>query len=145
MLMSFSKSVISPSDTSIDELAKDNIESKNKLESFIYQIKSSFGNTEVKSKLSDNENDLINSTIQSSENWLDENQNSSKEVYEEKYDEINTMLNPILMKIQSHGESSGPTNIDPTKMNMNMGGMSSEEMKQTMETMEKGPTIDEVD
>jgi hypothetical protein len=26
-----------------------------------------------------------------------------------------------------------------------MGGMSSEEMKETMENMEKGPTIDEVD
>ena len=95
--------------------------------------------------MSDDENNLINSTIQSSENWLDENQNSTKEVYEQKYDEINTMLNPILMKVQSQGDSPGPTNIDPTKMNMNMGGMSSEEMKQTMETMEKGPTIDEVD
>ena len=30
-------------------------------------------------------------------------------------------------------------------MNMNMGGMRLQEMKQTMETMEKGPTIDEVD
>ena len=49
------------------------------------------------------------------------------------------------MKVQSQGDSSVPTNIDPTKMNMNMGGMSPEEMKQTMETMEKGPTIDEVD
>ena len=129
-----------------DEIAKDTIESKNKLESFIYQIKGSFGKSEVKSRLSDDENNLIDSTIQSSENWLDENQNSTKEVYDEKYDEINTMLNPILMKVQSQGEGdSGPTNIDPTKMNMNMGGMSSEEMKETMENMEKGPTIDEVD
>jgi len=129
-----------------DEIAKDTIESKNKLESFIYQIKSSFGKSEVKSKLSDDENNLIDSTIQSSENWLDENQISTKEVYDEKYEEINTMLNPILMKVQSQGEGdSGPTNIDPTKMNMNMGGMSSEEMKETMENMEKGPIIDEVD
>ena len=99
-----------------DELAKDSIESKNKLESFIYQIKDSFGNSEVKSKLRlDDENNLIDETIRSSENWLDENQNSTKEVYDQKYDEINTMLNPILMKVQSQGDGSGPTNIDQPK------------------------------
>ena len=42
------------------------------------------------------------------------------------------------MKVQSQGEGdSDPTNIDPTKMNMNMGGMSSEEMKETMENIFK--------
>ncbi len=126
-----------------DELAKDTIESKNKLESFIYQVKNSFGNEEVQSKLSEDENNLIDSTIQSSEKWLDENQNTTKEIYDQKYDEINTTLNPILMKVHSQGE--GPPEGDPSKMNMDMGGMSSEEMKETMNNMEKGPTIDEVD
>ena len=63
--------------------------------------------------------------------------------YDQKYDEINTMLNPILMKVQSQAE--GPPEGDPSKMNMDMGSMSSEEMKETMDNMEKGPTIDEVD
>ena len=47
------------------------------------------------------------------------------------------------MKVQSQGIGRGPTNID--QPNEYEYGCASSEMKQTMEKMEKGPTIDEVD
>ena len=61
-----------------DELVQQTIESKNKLEGFAYQLKSSI-NDEVKSKLSDDENQLLENTIQSLESWFSENAEGSKE------------------------------------------------------------------
>jgi len=88
-----------------DSKLQEMIESKNKLEGFVFQLKSTI-TEEIKSKLSEEEVTLLQDTIKSLDEWFIETEDKgSKELYEEKMEEVNTLLNPILMKVQSHGNS----------------------------------------
>ena len=132
-----------------DQILQETIESKNKLESFIFQLKNTTENQEVKSKLTTEENEKIQSTLQTSEMWIQENNSATKEDYDTKYDEINQLLNPILMKLQSQGPSMDPSQMsgmDPSQMSgMDPSQMSEGDPSQMKEAMGQGPTIDEVD
>ena len=110
-----------------DNLVKETIDAKNKLESLLYQTKSSVENTEIKSKLDDSDISLVQSAIQEVEEWILEDR--SKEEYEQKTTEFNSKINPVMMKIYSEGNMPGSTPDEvPT------GSVPPEE-----------PTIDEVD
>ena len=112
-----------------DNENRERIESKNKLDSLIYQTKSSINNEEIKGKLDDEEIKLVNDLLNDCELWIDGDH--SKEDYENKLTEINAKINPIMMKVYSEG--SGP------EMPM---GVSPEMPTDNTESM---PSIDEID
>ena len=106
------------------------IESKNNLESLVYQTKTTIDNPDIKSKLDETDITTVTTVVTETESWLLEEK--SKEEYENKLSEINQILNPIMMKIYSEG--------GPSEMPMPDGmGMKSPE------TTETNPTIDEID
>ena len=108
-----------------DELIKSTIESKNNVESLIYQLNGMLSKDDTKNKLSEEEVESTSNLIQETEKWLlDEHQ---KEEYESKLEELNQTLNPIMVKLQ------GVPNDMP-------GGMNS--VPQEFKTE---PTVDEVD
>ncbi len=73
------------------------IESKNNLESLLYQFREAVSNEEIKNKITAEEVKQIEDVITNTETWLlDEH---SKEEYDTKLTEINNSLNPIMMKI----------------------------------------------
>ena len=113
-----------------DQKIQDKIESKNKLESFIFHLKTITENELMKEKLTESENEKIKVTIEEADQWLLEEY--TKEEYDKKHDELNKELNPILMKIQSNpDEGTGtpfPTGPAPTT-----------------EDQRHGQSIDEVD
>jgi len=92
-----------------DELVKERIEAKNKMEEQLYQTRSLLSdektNEAVKSAISD--------TIKKYDDWLFENQTQPKEVYEQKVTEMNNEVSEI-MTIKSDNtqkstdEDSGP-------------------------------------
>ena len=111
-----------------DQQIQEKIEAKNKLEAFIFQLKTITDNEMMKEKLNESENEQIKKTIEETDQWL-MNDEFTKEEYEKKYDELNQQLNPILMKIQSNpeGEQQSPfTSGQP-------------------EQHASGPVVDEVD
>ena len=111
-----------------DQQIQEKIEAKNKLEAFIFQLKTITENEMMKEKLNESENEQIKKTIEETDQWL-MNDEVTKEGYEKKYDELNQQLNPILMKIQSspEGEQASPfTSGQP-------------------EQHASGPVVDEVD
>ena len=94
------------------------IESKNNLESLIYQCKETITNEEIKKKITDEELKTIDNIINDTDNWLlDEH---SKGDYDNKLSEINNILNPIMMKIYQGDQTempmptSVPENVNPT-------------------------------
>ena len=111
-----------------DQQIQEKIEAKNKLEAFIFQLKTITDNEMMKEKLNESENEQIKKTIEETDQWL-MNDEFTKEDYEKKYDELNQQLNPILMKIQSspEGEQQSP--------------FTSEQPEQHT----PGPVVDEVD
>lgn len=110
-----------------DDMIKEKIEAKNKLESLLYQTKSSIENNEIKSKLDESDISSVQTSISEVEEWILEER--TKEEYEEKTTEFNSIINPVMMKVYSEGNMPGstPGAVPPT----------------TDETKE--PTIDEVD
>ena len=108
-----------------DKEIQEKIESKNKLESFIFQLKTITENEMMKNKLEESEISLVTNKIEDTDKWLLEEH--SLEEYEGKYESLNKELQSILSKIQSNPE--GVESTFPGTENMGMGG----------------PVVDEVD
>jgi len=114
-----------------DDKQKERIAAKNGLESFIFNLKSSLDNEEIKSKLSAEELSGAESALNDALKWMDSNQLAEKEEFEDKQKELETMSRPIMSKIYggAGGQSCGQQQQRSTS-NSNGGS---------------GPTIEEVD
>jgi len=101
-----------------DRENKEKIESRNKLDSLLYQTKSSINNDEIKGKLDESEIKMVNDLLTETELWMEEDH--LKEEYETKLTEINGKINPIMMKIYSEGSGEMPESVpngsDPESM-----------------------------
>merc|ERR1711902_227467 len=115
-----------------DDKQKERIAAKNGLESFIFNLKSSLDNEEIKSKLSSEELSGAQTALDDALKWLDANQLGEKEEFEDKQKELERMSKPIMSKIYGGeaGESCGQQH-QRSASNSNNGGA--------------GPTIEEVD
>ena len=114
-----------------DQLHKDKIESKNKLDALVYQTRGSIDNDEIKSKLDESELKMMNDLLVETQLWLEDEH--EKEEYDNKLTEVNGQINPIMMKVYSEGGSGEMPESVP--MSNPTDGVQ----------MDPGPTLDEVD
>jgi len=90
-----------------DKAHADKIAAKNGLEGYAYNMKNSMSQAEGKLPAEDKK--TIDDAVQAVINWLDNNQDESKEVYEGKQKELEATCNPILQKMYaSAGGHGGP-------------------------------------
>ncbi len=82
-----------------DEQRRMQVESKNNFEQYVYQVQGAIKDEKIKEKLTEAERTLINSKCDELQQWLHANQNASKNEYEEKRQELETVYNPIATKI----------------------------------------------
>ena len=122
-----------------DNMYKETIESKNKLDALIYQTKSTIENDEIKSKLEESELKLVSDLLIETELWLDSDH--TKEEYETKMTEVNGKINPIMMKVYSEGSGPGHESVNMTSEPTEPTDPSEPDSVQ----MDPGPTLDEVD
>jgi len=76
-----------------DRLHKETIESKNKLDSLVYQTRSTIENDNIKSKIEESDLKLVEDVLTETELWLD--MDHTKDEYENKMTEVNSKINPI--------------------------------------------------
>ena len=95
-----------------DEKIKEKIESKNGLENYIYSMKNSIKDEKIKSKLSNEDILKIEESLEKGLKWLDENQNKSKEDYDEKKKEIENICMPIMMKLYQNSSTTENSSTD---------------------------------
>jgi len=86
-----------------DELVKETIEAKNNLEGYVYQVKSTIEDDKVKDKLTDEDKESSKKTVEDCIKWLDENNEATKEEYENKKKEIEDICSPIISKLGGAG------------------------------------------
>lgn len=91
-----------------DDLVKEKIEAKNKMEEQLYQIKS-----KVNDEKDEGVKALLGEILKKYDDWLFENPMESKELYEEKTKE----MHDAIAEITSMNTSSS-SNFDPSKFNM---------------------------
>jgi heat shock protein 1/8 len=114
-----------------DQLNRDKIEAKNKLDSLVYQTRSTIENDQIKSKLEESDLKTVTDTLTEIELWLEGER--TKDEYDNKMTEVNGILNPIMMKVYSEGGAgdSMPSAV-PESFSQDDG-------------VDSKPTIDEVD
>lgn len=114
-----------------DDAQRDKIQAKNSLESYAYHMKSTMEDNKVKDKISEGDKKLITDKCSEVVSWLDTQPDASKEEYERRQKELESICNPIITKLyQSAG--GAPGGAPPG------GGATTGESS-------GGPTIEEVD
>ena len=86
----------------------------NKLDALVYQTRSTIENDSIKSKIEESDLKLVHDVLTETELWLDSDH--SKDEYENKMTEVNSKINPIMMKVYSEGGSDGgmPSSFSPS-------------------------------
>ena len=107
-----------------DEAVARRVEAKNKLEGYVYNVKSSMlGDAKMKTSLG-SDAETVEQTVEETIKWLEENTERLAEEYEEKQKEVEGVLMPLIQKAYQSNMPTGPTGSVPE---------------------EKGPTVEEVD
>merc|ERR1719228_600204 len=87
-----------------DEQQKDRIAAKNGLESYIFSMKSSLGEEQIKSRLSGEEVSNITTALDETMNWLDRNQLAETEEFKSKQKELEKLINPVMARLYQGGQ-----------------------------------------
>ena len=147
-----------------DEKIKKRIESKSKIENYLYSVKNSADDPKLADKFSDEDKTLLSDTVAENIKWLEENQTLEAEEYDTKYTEISNIIAPIMSKLGGSGMPGGmpggmpdPSNMTPEQkaqmeeLMKNMGG-GGDGMPGNMDDMDSAtgpsepePNIEEVD
>mmetsp|Transcript_14350 Transcript_14350/g.28325 ORF Transcript_14350/g.28325 Transcript_14350/m.28325 type:complete len:662 (-) Transcript_14350:252-2237(-) len=91
-----------------DRKLKEKIDAKNALESYVYNIKNTINDEDkIKDKLTDDDKETLENLVKEVTEWIDENQNSDKDEFEEKQKEIEKTVNPIMSKLYQGGGGEG--------------------------------------
>jgi len=90
-----------------DKKVKERIDSKNGLESFLYNLKNTIEDEEkgIAAKIDPKEKEELVSLIDETLDWLDENSEAEAEEFKEKQKEVEKVSNPIMRKV--YGGSAG--------------------------------------
>ncbi|KAL9418051.1 hypothetical protein AB3S75_040957 [Citrus x aurantiifolia] len=94
-----------------DKNARERIDSRNKLESYIYNVRSTINdndNNKLADKIDSDDKEKIESTLKEALEWLDDNQNAGKDDFDEKLKEVEAVCNPVIKEVyeKSGGSSS---------------------------------------
>jgi len=82
-----------------DKRAKETVEARNQLENYIYQIKSAVGDEEKLGKvISADEKETVESALKDTQDWLDGNFQATKDEFDEKFKELEGIVQPIFTK-----------------------------------------------
>ena len=82
-----------------DEELKKTVTSRNELETYIYSLKRTMGEENIKEKLPSEEVDDLNTKLNDAATWLDDHQSEEFDVYDTKMKELQDVFNPVLTKM----------------------------------------------
>jgi len=116
-----------------DDAQRDKIQAKNSLESYAYHMKSTVEDDKVKDKISESDRKMIVDKCNDVVSWLDSQPDASKDEYERRQKELESICNPIITKLYQGAGGAPP----PGAGGFPQGGGASESSG--------GPTIEEVD
>lgn len=105
-----------------DKLARQTVEAKNQLESYLYSLRSTLDDEAMKEKIVGEDRDALTKSVTEALTWLEEHTSDEKESFDVKRKEIEDIANPILTKVYSaepapggpESSGPGPTVEEPT-------------------------------
>ncbi|SPJ89009.1 probable heat shock protein 70 (hsp70) [Fusarium torulosum] len=91
-----------------DEAEGKRVAAKNGLESYAYSLRNTLSDPKVEEKIEASDKETLTAEIDKVVQWLDDNQQASREEYEEHQKELEGKANPIMMKFYGAGGEGGP-------------------------------------
>merc|ERR1712137_547630 len=82
-----------------DEAEGRRVAAKNGLESYAYSLRNTLSDPKVEEKLSAEDKETLTGAIDKTVAWIDENQTATKEEYEAEQKQLESVANPVMMKI----------------------------------------------
>ncbi|XP_042508489.1 luminal-binding protein 5-like [Macadamia integrifolia] len=98
-----------------DKKVKEKIDARNKLETYIYNMKSTINDKDkLADKIESDDKEKIETALKEALEWLDDNQNAEKDDFEDKLKEVEAVCNPVIKQVydKSGGSSSGSDDED---------------------------------
>jgi len=88
-----------------DREARERIEARNKLEGYVYSMKSTLTDADkgVADKISDEDKERVERALEEANEWLDDNMSSDKEALEDKLAELQATCGPVIQKVYDNG------------------------------------------
>ena len=99
-----------------DKKVKEKIDARNKLETYIYNMRSTIGDKDkLADKIDSDDKEKIESALKEALEWLDDNQNAEMEDFDEKLKEVEEVCNPVIKQVyeKSGGSSTGAEDEEP--------------------------------
>ncbi|CCF32860.1 hsp70-like protein [Colletotrichum higginsianum] len=121
-----------------DEAEARRVSAKNGLESYAYSLRNTLSDSKVDEKLDAEDKEKLKTEIDQIVTWLDENQQATREEYEERQKELEGVANPIMMKF--YGSAGGPPGAGGAP-----GGFPGAGAGGPPGSHDDGPTVEEVD
>jgi len=116
-----------------DEAQKTRISTKNILEAYCYNMKSTLENDQFKGKITDEDKAKILNACNDTISWLDHNQMAETEEFKDKQKEVEGICNPIISRLYQGTTSNG-------SMPNSCGAQSQQGFQNS-----NGPSVEEVD
>jgi len=114
-----------------DQEEADRIHAKNGLESYAYNLRNTLNEPGLKGKLSNDEKATLEKAVDEAISFVESSSSASKDEYDSRLKELESVANPIMSKIYSQGGAPGGA--------PNFGGAA------PTGGDSQGPTIEEVD
>jgi len=111
-----------------DEAVAERVAARNGFESYTYSIRNTLQDEKVASKLDSADKEKLSAAVEEAVKWLDHNLEASTEEYKDRQKELESQVNPVMMKMYGQGGQGGM----PGGAGMGQGAGS-------------GPTVEEVD
>merc|ERR1712004_162368 len=92
-----------------DKKQAERIASKNGLESYAYQLKSTVDEEKISEKISAEDKKAIQDKASEIIDWLDNNQSAEIDEFEDKKKELESVANPIMTKMYQAGAGPAPS------------------------------------
>merc|ERR1711935_321346 len=92
-----------------DKMIKERIDSRNGLESYLYNLKNTLDDDEkgISDNISAEDKKELQDMIDETLDWMDENPEADKEDYDEKMKEVEQVANPIMRNVYAGAGSDG--------------------------------------
>ncbi|GKT98494.1 hsp70 [Fusarium langsethiae] len=91
-----------------DEAEGKRVAAKNGLESYAYSLRNTLSDPKVEEKIEASDKETLTAEIDRVVQWLDDNQQATREEYEEHQKELEGKANPIMMKFYGAGGEGAP-------------------------------------
>jgi molecular chaperone DnaK (HSP70) len=84
-------------------VARERVDARNKLETYVYQVKSAVDDGNMADKMDADEKEKVEEAIREANEWIDMNSDADKEDFEEKLKDLEDECSPVISAVYQRG------------------------------------------